>query len=205
MYVLDSTTVIYSASDLSAAARCEWALMRTLDGRLGRINRVLEREDAMLRRTAELGDEHELRMLERLRATRAVVEIARPAYGIDPLLAVEQSESALRAGAEVVYQAAFFDGRFLGYADFIIRDPTTSTYEVYDTKLARTAKVTALLQLAAYSDQLLREGIPVGDLVHVVLGDGRTSSHRLQDILPVYRQRRARLELLIDELSLIHI
>jgi len=199
VYVLDSTTVIYSASDLSAAAQCEWALMRTLDGRLGRINRVVESEDAMLRRTAALGDEHELRMLERLRATRTIVEIARPAYGDDPLIAVQQSESALRAGSDVVYQAAFFDGRFLGYADFIIRDTDTSTYEVYDTKLARTAKVTALLQLAAYSDQLLREGISVGDLVHVVLGDGRTSSHRLQDILPVYRQRRARLERLIDE------
>ncbi|TDW29310.1 TM0106 family RecB-like putative nuclease [Cryobacterium psychrophilum] len=198
MYVRDRTTVIYSASDLSAAAQCEWALMRNLDGRLGRGGRVAATEDAMLRRTAELGDEHELRMLERLRTTRTVVEIERPAFADDPLVGVEQSEAALRAGAEALYQAAFFDGRFLGYADFIIRATDTSTYEVYDTKLARTAKVTALLQLAAYSDQLMRQGIPVGELVHVVLGDGRTSSHRLQDILPVYRQRRARLELLID-------
>ncbi|MDH6237676.1 TM0106 family RecB-like putative nuclease [Cryobacterium sp. CG_9.6] len=198
MYLLDPTTVVYSASDLSAAAQCEWALMRSLDARLGRIDAVVGTEDAMLRRTAELGDEHELRMLARLRATHRVVDISRPARGDDPLHAVHESDAALQSGAEVVYQAAFFDGRFLGYADFIIRGDD-GTYEVYDTKLARTAKVTALLQLAAYSDQLLRRGLAVGDRVHVVLGDGRTSSHRLQDILPVYRQRRERLERLIDE------
>jgi predicted RecB family nuclease len=153
-------------------------------------------------------------MLERLRATRQVVEIERPAFG-EIESAVKLSEEALRSGAEVVFQAAFFDGRFLGYADFIIRaggdaggdaggagegnSQAGGAYEVYDTKLARKAKITALLQLAAYGDQLQRMGIPTGDNVHLLLGDGRTSTHRLRDILPVYRKRRARLERLIDE------
>nr|WP_244962655.1 bifunctional RecB family nuclease/DEAD/DEAH box helicase [Cryobacterium roopkundense] len=190
---------------MSAAAHCEWALMRALDRKLGRIGATPVTEDAMLQRTAELGDAHEHHMLERLRATHSVVEIERPRLdSIDT--AVAATEAALRGGADVVYQAAFFDGRFLGYADFIIRSPVDSqrigagepSYEIYDTKLARTAKVTALLQLAAYSDQLMREGLRVGDRVHVLLGDGRTSSHRLDDILPVYRRRRARLEALID-------
>nr|WP_197059288.1 bifunctional RecB family nuclease/DEAD/DEAH box helicase [Cryobacterium sp. MLB-32] len=195
-------TVIYSASDLSAAAHCEWALMRTLDGKLGRIGATPVAPDAMLQRTAELGDAHERHMLERLRATHTVVEIERPRLdSIDT--AVAHTAEALRGGADVVYQAAFFDGRFLGYADFIIRSPADrgghdTSYEIYDTKLARTARVTALLQLAAYSDQLMREGIRVGERVHVLLGDGRTSSHRLDDILPVYRRRRARLEALVD-------
>ncbi|HSP51563.1 MAG TPA: TM0106 family RecB-like putative nuclease [Cryobacterium sp.] len=206
MFLSGPATVVYSASDLSAAAACEWALLRRLDARLGRIDAAPPADDAMLRRTAELGDAHELRMLEQLRATRTVVEIERGALA-DIDRAVAQSEAALRAGAEVVFQAAFFDGRFLGYADFIIRtgsgDPAATheapTYEVYDTKLARSAKITALLQLAAYSDQLQRMGVPTGEHVHLLLGDGRTSSHRLQDILPVYRARRARLERLVDE------
>ena len=217
MFLLDPATVVYSASDLSAAAACEWALLRRLDSKLGRIDAAPAVEDAMLRRTAELGDAHELRMLEQLRATRTVVEIERGGPS-DIITAVRTSEAALRAGAEVVFQAAFFDGRFLGYADFIIRTESDSdsdsdsggegddahgdraaTYEVYDTKLARSAKITALLQLAAYSDQLQLMGIPTGENVHLLLGDGRTSSHRLQDILPVYRARRARLERLVDE------
>ncbi len=208
MFLLDTGTVVYSASDLSAAAACEWAFMRRLDAKLGRIPAEPEAEDPMLARTAQLGDAHELRMLERLRATRQVVEIERPAFG-EIASAVKLSEDALRSGAEVVFQAAFFDGRFLGYADFIIRAEADAegestvnaggAYEVYDTKLARKAKITALLQLAAYGDQLQRMGIPTGANVHLLLGDGRTSTHRLQDILPVYRKRRARLERLIDE------
>ncbi|TFB93640.1 bifunctional RecB family nuclease/DEAD/DEAH box helicase [Cryobacterium sp. HLT2-28] len=198
MFLLDPGTIVYSASDLSAAAGCEWALMRRLDAKLGRIDPIAETADAMLARTAELGDAHELRMLTRLRETRQVVEIERPALA-EIGSAVRASEAALTGGAEVVFQAAFFDGRFLGYADFIIRSDDGASYEVYDTKLARKAKITALLQLAAYSDQLERMGIPTGEQVHLLLGDGRTSSHRLRDILPVYRTRRARLERLVDD------
>ena len=84
---------------------------------------------------------------------------------------MELSEAALAGGAEVVYQAAFFDGRFLGYADFIIRNDA-GAYEVYDTKLARKAKITALLQLAAYSDQLQRIGVPTGERVHLCSATG---------------------------------
>jgi uncharacterized protein len=50
-----------------------------------------------------------------------VVEIPRPVRrSTDPAAVVEPPP--LPCG-RAVYQAAFFDGRFLGYADFIIRDP----------------------------------------------------------------------------------
>jgi predicted RecB family nuclease len=201
--LFDPTTVVYSASDLTAASTCEWALMRKLDAKLGRIDAVVEVVDDMLARTGALGDAHELRTLEELRATRDVVEIARPESVLDIQSAADATTEAFERGADVVFQAAFFDGRFLGYADFIIRTGEVAAgepeYEVYDTKLARRAKITALLQLAAYSEQLQRIGIATGEQVHLILGDGVTSSHRLRDILPVYRRRRARLEAIIDE------
>jgi predicted RecB family nuclease len=197
MFLLDDGTVVYSASDLSAAARCEWAVMRALDARLDRIDPPPVTTDDMLERTARLGDLHEARFLASLRAGGPVVEIDRPERAVHPAEAVARTAEAFENGAPVVYQAAFFDGRFLGYADFIIRTDD-GNYEVYDTKLARHAKITALLQLAAYSDQLQRIGIPTGGNVYLVLGDDSISEHRLADILPVYRKRRARLEELID-------
>ena len=39
----------------------------------------------------------------------------------------------------------------------------------------------------------------MGENVHLLLGDGSTSTHALDDILPVYRDRRLRLEQLLDE------
>lgn len=198
MFLLDPTTVVYSASDLTAAATCEWATMHRLDAILGRVPKLVVVEDEMLKRTSTLGDAHELRVLEALRRDRQVVEIERPARSKDVADAAARTAAAFAAGAEVIFQAAFFDGRFLGYADFIMRDDE-GTYEVYDTKLARHAKITALLQLAAYADQLQKIGVPTGERVHLWLGDMQMSSHRLRDILPVYRRRRERLERIIDE------
>ena len=202
MIVIDPTTVIYSASDLTAAAHCEWALMHKLDARLGRVEATVEVEDDMLNRAAVLGDTHEMNVLAKLRQDHTVVEIERPDSPTDITAAASATTQAFRDGADVIYQAAFFDGRFLGYADFIQRsgydDNGDAIYEVYDTKLARSAKITALLQLAAYSEQLHKIGIATGEHVYLILGDGKHSTHRLSDILPVYRKRRARLQEIID-------
>ena len=198
MFLLSDGTVVYSASDLTAAAGCEWAVMRRLDAHLGRIEPPPATTDEMLARAARLGDRHEQRFLEQLRSRVDVVEIPRPDRSTDPSNVVELTTAAFEQNAAAVYQAAFFDGRFLGYADFIVRNHE-GRYEVYDTKLARHAKITALLQLAAYGEQLQRLGILTGDTVSLILGDDSISEHRLVDILPVYRRLRARLEVLVDE------
>ena len=65
MFVSDDR-VIYSASDLAAAARCEYALLRSFDAKLGR-GPAVSVEDELLARTAKLGDEHEQRHLDELR------------------------------------------------------------------------------------------------------------------------------------------
>ena len=156
----------------------------------------------MLERSGRMGDEHEHRVLEAYRAElgSAVVEIERPdvrdAAAVQA--AVEATHAAFAAGAPVVFQATFADEGFIGFADFIVRQPD-GRYLVQDSKLARRARVTALLQLAAYAEQLQRVGVPCADTVELLLGDGSTSVHRLDDIAPVYRLRRARLEQLVAE------
>src|SRR5687767_10429001 len=69
--------VYYSASDLKAAVECEWALMRKLDAKLGRIEAVEDATDAMLERASLLGGEHEARALANFKTTfpETVVEI----------------------------------------------------------------------------------------------------------------------------------
>ena len=74
-------------------------------------------------------------------------------------------------GADVVFQGTFFDGSFLSFADFLVQQ--AGVWEVYDTKLARTARVPALLQIAAYSRQLERLGVRVGPQAHLMLGEDR--------------------------------
>jgi len=201
MYLVDGT-VVTSASDLKKASECEFAFLRALDAKLGRIEAVPDPEDAMLERSGRMGDAHELRVLERYREQfgDGVVEIERPSVrdAAAVAAAVEATNAAFASGAPVVFQATFADDGFIGFADFIVRQPD-GRYLVQDSKLARRAKVTALLQLAAYAEQLDRIGVPRADTVELLLGDGTTSTHRLDDIAPVYRLRRERLERIIDE------
>lgn len=192
--------VIYSASDLAAAASCEFGLLRRLDGLTGLIPRATAAPDPMLDRTSALGFEHERRQLETFqqRFPGGVLTMDRPGRTAQELAdAAWGTFTALTSRTPVVYQATFFDGRFLGFCDFLVAEG--ARYAVYDTKLSRHAKVPALLQLAAYADALRSGGITPSDEVHLMLGDGSDSAHSLAEILPVYRQSREHLQHILDE------
>ncbi|WP_326960592.1 MULTISPECIES: TM0106 family RecB-like putative nuclease [unclassified Arthrobacter] len=204
--------LVFSASDLVTAASCEYQLLRKLDEKLGRSAKAVFEDDEMLKHAAALGDVHERKVLDGFvrdfghwdpAAGRGVYDVAEAVAMDRATLQAKHRESinALRAGADVVFQAAFFDGQFHGRSDFLVRQ-TDASYAVFDTKLARHAKVTALLQLAAYGDQLLKAGIRTDPAVTLVLGatvplpdggfDYVRSHHKLAEILPVFRERRDR-------------
>jgi predicted RecB family nuclease len=192
-------SIVYSASDLAAAARCEYALLRDFDAKLGR-GPAVTAEDDLLARTFALGHKHERRELDRLREEfgDAVAVIGRPAYTLAGLsAAAEATQRAIAKSAPVVYQAAMFDGRFVGFADFLVLDG--EQYRLIDTKLARSPKVTALLQLAAYADALAGSGVSIAPEAELRLGDGSVVRYRICDLIPVYQSQRALLERLLDD------
>ncbi len=205
MFLVDDMLVT-SASDLTLASKCEFAFLRKLDVLRGRAERIEAAPDALLERTSRLGDAHEERVLEqyRQRFGDGVVSLERP----DPLTVTAMRDAAattLRAfelGADVVFQATMFEEdaaagmAFVGFADFIARQPDGS-YRVEDTKLARSEKVTAVLQLAAYAEQLKKKNVVIDERVTLLLGNGEPSHHHVDDLLPVYRVRRRRLEELL--------
>ncbi len=203
--------LVFSASDLVAASDCEYRTLRILDEKLGRSPKASFEPDEMQVRAGQLGDKHEQTVLAQLITRYGVWDAARGGgvYSLErgqnlrsELQARHaETELALRAGADVVFQATFFDGEFLGYADFLVNEAAGTgkpgRYEVWDTKLARHAKVGALLQLAAYGDQLINMGLDPSPMVTLVLGarkgeDWLRSHHSLPDLLPVFRERRRR-------------
>ncbi|MCG2620967.1 TM0106 family RecB-like putative nuclease [Arthrobacter sp. I2-34] len=202
MFLVDSDIpgadpdLVYTASDLVAAAGCEYQVLRRLDEKLGRSPVAQFPVDALLARAAELGDVHEQQVLQQFRDRfgAGVVEIRpTPDYTRQALAARhDESLAALRAGADVVFQASFFDGTFHGRSDFLVREAEGGRYTVYDTKLARHVKPTALLQLAAYGQQLIQSGVPTSPTVCLVLGDGTHSEHNLAELLPDFTARRDR-------------
>ena len=111
--------------------------------------------------------------------------------------AAEATRSALLSDdpPDVVAQAALLDGSFGGFADFLVHED--GAYAVWDVKLARSARVTALLQIAAYADMLDRMGVPRAGVGRLRLGDDSVHEQPLDDVIPVYRHRRRYIETLL--------
>jgi predicted RecB family nuclease len=196
-------TVIVSATDLIGYLACDH--LATLE--LGRLQGLWERppdraDDPTVKLMQEHGDRHEREYLERLRAAgRTVREISKEDLRTPDELVAAQAATlvAMEEGVDVIYQATFFDGRWRGHADFLLRVETPSrlgpwSYEIADTKLSRRVKAAAIIQMCVYADGLDRlQGRPP-EQVHVVTGDGTSHPHRLADYSAFFRTAKRRFE-----------
>lgn len=191
-----------SASDIVAGSSCEFAAVRKLDVLLKRLPPVVPEPDPMSELTAALGDKHEAKVLGLLRdeyGPTRVYEVGPPRTFDREGLEARHRETiqALRDRFDVVYQGCFFAAGFHGRADFLILQED-GTYAVFDTKLARSAKAEALLQLAAYADQLRTAGIPVSVNGHLILGTNETTSHPLPESIPAFDAARNLLRAILE-------
>jgi uncharacterized protein len=198
-------TLVLSPSDLTAFLACEQRTALDRQVALGLLDRPAQ-DDPELEILRRRGDEHEHRELERLRAEgRTVVEIQTRGGTPDDLLAAEaETLAAMRSGADVIFQATFFDGRWRGHADFLLKVDVPSdlgawSYEVADTKLARRAKPAAVIQLCSYTEHVARLQGRWPDEVEVVTGDGERHRHRVADALSYHRAAKERLEAFVAE------
>lgn len=190
---------VYSATDLNNFLECR--RLTELDElvALGQLDRpdVNDEQVALIR---EKGEHHEgayLAALERMHAGD-VVRLTRAGSGTDAFRAAEErTVQAMRSGASFIYQATFFDGAFIGHADFLRRVEVPSnlglwSYEAIDAKLALSNKPYFVIQLCNYSEHLLRlQGVlPVYG--SIVQGDGSTHSFRIDDFIAYYRRLKGR-------------
>ena len=120
-----------------------------------------------------LGAKHERWYLQHLADTQRL-EIAEIPTNVSWTEAVANTVDALRRGVSVVYQGAFQHGPWHGRADFLVRVQKPSalgpwSYEPVETKLARSTKAGALIQLCFYSDLLSQIQEVQPNWMHVVL------------------------------------
>jgi uncharacterized protein len=134
-----------------------------------------------------------------------VVDIA--AAGGDLDQRVQRTLAAMRAGAQVIYQATLRDGPWIGHADFLRRvdgEPSALgpwRYEVADTKLARSPKAKFLVQLALYSDLVAKAQEAEPRLMHVVLGDSSERAFRVADYAHYVASLRSRFLAAIQDIG----
>ncbi len=202
MQLIDGQPV-FSATDLVGFLACEHLTALESASIAGLVKRPT-RPDPELDLIQQRGREHERRYLADLeaagrRVTRIEPDAAIENRGEQLRHAAAQTEAAIRRGDDVIYQATFFDGRWLGYADFLLRVETSSglgawSYEITDTKLARHTKASALLQICTYVEALTRIQGCQPEWMHVALGGSARAveHHRVADYMAYYRLVRRR-------------
>jgi len=202
MQLIDGTPV-YSATDLVGFLACEH-LTQVERAALGGLVRRPQREDIEIDLIAKRGYAHEQRYLASLRESgREVTEIIKDETITDRGRQLRQAETdtiaAMQRGDDVIFQATFFDGTWIGYADFLLRVPAPSdlgewSYEVADTKLARKPKAGAILQMCSYTEQVQRIQGTWPQMMHVALGGvaRQTASFRVDDAMAYYRNVKDR-------------
>ncbi len=176
---------VYGATDLNNFLECR--RLTELDGLAvrGKLARP-EVEDEQLDLIKRKGEEHEQRYLEAMEARYGgVTKFERDSTEAETL-------AAMRAGVHCIYQASFFDGTFVGHADFLRRVEKPSSlgpwsYEVIDTKLSLSAKPYFLIQLCNYSEHLARLQGTLPEFGYIVLGDENEERFRLHDYFAYYR------------------
>jgi len=190
---------IYSATDLNNFIECKRLTELEAIVTSGRLKRpAADDEQAQLLR--DKGQQHEDAYLAELehRYPGEVVRFPRAGAGAEAYHEAEQrTREAMCNGARIIYQATFFDGTFLGHADFLERVEVPSdlgawSYEAIDTKLALSTKPYFILQLCSYSEHLARLQGRMPERGHVVFGDRQRESYRLSDYLAFYRSVKAR-------------
>lgn len=193
----------YSASDLVNFAACAHLTHLDLVNLETPLQKAEDSEEMAL--IADKGLAHEARYWDHLRESYAsAVDLAGSGTSDDELFA--STKSALQQGSEVLFQATLLDEPWVGHADFLLRVSVPSSlgsysYEVADTKIARTSRAKFLIQLCLYSELLARVQSVSPKHMHVLLGDGRRETFFVDDYLRYFRRLKGRFLRFVGQAS----
>jgi uncharacterized protein len=140
----------------------------------------------------ELGAKHERAYLEHLVGVHNSVVTIPSDIPWDEGAA--RTVDALRRGTGAIYQGVFRIGPWHGRPDFLVRTEKPSalgawSYEAIETKLARSTKVGALIQLCFYSDLLSQIQEVQPEWMQVVPGGNTESAkYRVQQYIAYFRK-----------------
>src|SRR5215472_1783173 len=193
-----AASIRLSATDLSNHLSCRHLTgldLRVANGELSAP--AWNSPDAQILR--ERGIAHENAYVEHLR-TRGLTVASFRDSGSDEH-AVAETLLTMRAGVDIIVQAAFSDGNWFGRADVLRKVPRASelgdwSYEVYDCKLAHETKASTILQLSLYSHLLEAiQGIHPEFMYVVPPGETFTpEKYRVLDYAAYYRYVKSRLQ-----------
>ena len=209
MQLASDGTLIVSATDLVGYLACDHLATLELGRVQGLWDKPIRRDDPTIALIQAKGDLHEADYLTSLRAEgRTIVEIPKDDLRTPDQLRAAQAVTlaAMQGGADVIFQATFFDGRWRGHADFLFKRPDRPSpglgswsYDIADTKLARSVKGGAILQMCVYAALLEDLQGVAPEWLEVITGDRVHHRHRTDEFSAYFRYVRARFDARLAE------
>lgn len=187
MYI-ESNQLVFSPSDLTQFMESPFASwMEHLALTNPDVVTVPDEKDELGEVLQGLGNQHELAVLAAFKEQG--LSIADLHHHPEPFKATLE---AMQQGREVIYQARLELPPFKGYADFLIKVEGKSCfgdyhYELYDTKLAKSAKPKFLIQLCCYAEMLEALQEKKSDFITVILGNMDHKRYRTDDYYYFYQ------------------
>lgn len=175
----------FTASKIIQFTGCKHSLNLDIKRKSGEEIPVNEESDDS-KLLAEQGRLHEERYLEKIKASGATVEVlTQDQFSLES--AAERTKLAMQSGVDYIYQAAFKDDNWHGYADFLRRVEVPSklgeySYEVIDTKLKRSEDPKHVVQLVIYANLICKVQGVYPKFGHLVLGDDTEVSVELAEV-----------------------
>lgn len=204
---------IVSPQDLIAEFECDHRTSLDFAVKTGELTAPVI-EDAGLALLQQQGIAHEQARLDGLEPTLRVKRLGTPAYSLEAYEAAwHATKAAIDDEYDAIYQATLFTGDFVGFADFLVlardeagqvlRDASgVAIYEPVDTKSARSAKRSAVLQVGAYAEAMVRLGLPAPRQVHLWLAGDTDWSGPADKFIALAAEYRQRVEARLPDLGL---
>lgn len=186
---------VISPQDLIAELECSHRLSLEWSVISGLLPVPEKEKSEELELLAEQGVVHEKKIVEKLRASGSFLDIGEAAYTFSALTkAHNKTLTAIKDGIDTIYQATFFTGDFIGFADFLILNKDKqgipikdsegrNIYDPVDAKSARSAKRSAVLQISAYAAVMKELNLATPNQVHLWLGGDKTWSASALDLI----------------------
>jgi uncharacterized protein len=165
---------MYFATDIANFLACRHISTLDRERSEGRLTKTVYADPGaeLLRK---LGLEHEQKYLNELKSLG--LRITEISTDTPWSVAADATREAMAEGVDVIYQATFLQEPWGGRADFLCRVETPSglgdwSYEAVETKLAKSTKARALIQLCLYSELVAAIQGREPERMQVVLGRG---------------------------------
>jgi predicted RecB family nuclease len=190
--------LVFSPTDLTHFLACEYLSRLEIEVANGRVFEKYRAAEADL--LAAKGEAYERAHLgEFERRGLRTLRIGETGNQFDWDVNARETQAAMLAGLDVIYQAVLLDQEWRGKADFLVKVDTRSalgdwSYEAWDAKLARHAQPSHLLQLAYYSERLAALQGRGPEWMHLFLGTGEQVRFRYRDFCSYYHAVRRRFE-----------